>query len=504
MMTAYQEAINFLEKYIPSPDKKYPGELGLKRMKYLVGLLGNPQKSYPTIHVTGTSGKGSTATFIASILSTKYKVGLLTSPHLVKVNERIKIITKEFSNSIDISDKDFIELVRKIKPFIKKIEKSKYGTPSYFEIITAMAFMHFFDEKVEIAVVEVGMGGRYDATNVINSEVAVITNVGLDHTEVLGNTIEKIAEDKAGIIKQNIRVVSGIKQKSVIRVIRSKIKTQKSKLSLLNNDYSYKITSISEEGSVFDYYGEKIYRNLHIKMLGEHQVENASIAIRAIEELNMNMSLRGSRLNRETKQSQTRLPRSPPAGGSLAMTEKDIRTGLQNAFIPGRMEIIKKNPLVILDGAHNPDKIKALVSAIKTIYPRKKVTVILAIKNDKNAQKMISQIVKIAHKVIFTQYNLVTDTGITKSYDSTDLFKIAKELKIGREIEIINNPSDALDQAIKKAKKDDLILVTGSLYLIGEIIRLRSGSPRGLRPRSRNFTSADSRSCNPDKIGNSF
>ncbi len=494
MMTAYREAIDFLEKYIPQPEKKYPGELGLQRMKYLVGLIGNPQNSYPTIHVTGTSGKGSTATFIASLLCTKYKVGLLTSPHLVKINERIKILEnviptdftivdewRDLPRSVswkiprpgfaglgmtrnDVSDKDFIELVRKIKPFVEKMEKSEYGFPSYFEIITAMAFLYFAKEKVDIAVVEVGMGGQYDATNVVNPAVAVITNVGLDHTEVLGKTVEEIAKDKAGIIKKGIKVVSGVSQSSVIQTIELTCKRQGATLSLLNRDFSYRIKKIISEGNVFDYYGKKIYRNLKIRLLGEHQVENACLALRVIEELNklvIPTEVEGS----------SNIGRFLDSPLSRRVARNDIYRGLLNTFFPGRMEIISNNPLVILDGAHNQDKIKALVAAIKTIFPKKKVTVILAIKNDKNAKDMITRMLSIAHKVIFTQYNLLTDTGITKSYDSTDLFEIAQRLDKKKEMKIDEYPIHALKQTIKEAKKDDLILVTGSLYLIGEIIR---------------------------------
>lgn len=241
----------------------------------------------------------------------------------------------------------------------------------------------------------------------------------------------------------------------MIRTIGLACKRQGVILTLLDRDFSYRMKKVGRGGSVFDYYGEETYRNLQIRMLGNHQIENAAIAVRTVEELNLPAGKAGNstiqQLNNET------------------IDEKDIRNGLDKSYISGRLEIIKENPLIILDGAHNPDKIKALVSAIKTIYPRKKVTAIIAIKNDKNAKEMIAQILDVAHKVIFTQYQLVSDTGMISSYDSTDLFKIARKLDKKKEMKIDEYPVHALKQTVKEAKKEDLILVTGSLYLVGEI-----------------------------------
>ncbi len=504
MIKSFSNAIKYIEQYIPTPDKKHPGELGLARMKYLMELLGNPQLKYPTIHVGGTSGKGSTATFIASILATKYKVGLHTSPHLVSITERIVIYgsgetffgdvrqpnsrfrnlsSSSLSESLlpeqskhsslnlkqtfnapqkahpspyYISDRDFTDLVNYLIPYVKKVENSNLGGPSYFEIVTAMAFLYFFQKKVDITVIEVGMGGRYDATNVIKPQVAVITNVELDHTEILGDTVEKIAEDKVGIIKSGIEVISGVKKKSVIRILRSKIKDQRSKLSLLNRDFSYKVKKIDANGSVFDYKGDKLFRSLKslkLRLLGEHQVENAALAVRAIEQL---------------------------AISNWQLAIRDIRLGLLNAFIPGRLEIIRRRPLVILDGAHNPDKVRALVSSIKKIFPKKKITTIIAIKNDKNAEEMLSLLLKISHRVILTKFQLKGDVGIISSYSPEELVKksnlisrqhryTSRHTKVVRKILVVPEVKKALEEEIRLAKPEDLILVTGSLYLVGEI-----------------------------------
>ena len=208
MIRTFQEAVKFLERYIPPADKKHPGVLGLERMRELTGRLGNPQLKYRTIHVGGTSGKGSTATMIASILGTKYKTGLYTSPHLVRINERFTVIEPLNSVQREISDGVFTRLINKIKPHVEAMGETDLGSPSYFEIVSALAFLHFYKEKAEAAVIEVGLGGLYDASNVVQPEIAVITNVGLDHTEILGETLEEIAADKAGIIKKGMKVIS--------------------------------------------------------------------------------------------------------------------------------------------------------------------------------------------------------------------------------------------------------------------------------------------------------
>lgn len=479
MIKTFDSAVSFLERYIPTPDKKHPGELGLKRMQYLMDLLGNPELKYPTIHVGGTSGKGSTSTIIASIIGTKYKVGLTTSPHLVRINERIKILKKNKEQITDnnIKDKDFIDLVNKIKPFVEEVKKNHLGTPSYFEIVAAMAFLYFREQEVDIAVIEVGMGGRFDASNVIKPVVAVLTNVGLDHTEILGDTVEKIAEEKVGIIKKHVKVVSGAKQTSVIQIIREKCKEVGGKLSLLNRDFRYKIKDTGEEGSVFDYEGISLLKNLRLKLLGEYQVENAALAIRAVEVLNNHITGPAARVSQALGSKSPRQaglkagePRlGNPSLASPVIKEDGKKSGLINAFIPGRLEIIRKKPLVILDGAHNLDKVRALVSSIKRIFPKKKIISIIAIKNDKDVKEMLTQLLKISQKVIFTKFQLTADIGIISSYDPEELLEVARTIDKDKTMIIIGKAKEALGEAVKSAKPDDLILITGSLYLVGEI-----------------------------------
>jgi len=507
MIRTYESAVKFLEKYIPTPDKKYPGKMGLLRMQYLANLLGNPQRKYKTIHVGGTSGKGSVATIIASILGTKYKVGLNTSPHLEKITERIQLGSdlNVRQGLTPIPDNAFVALLNEIQSQIEQMRTTRFGSPSHFEIMTAMVFLYFFKKKVDVAVVEVGLGGSFDATNIINPIVAVLTNVGLDHTQVLGDTVEKIAMDKAGIIKRGIEVVSGVRQDSVIKIIKEKCEKEGASLSLLVPSprssarqflhhprspclpagrlratsevfpwlaFSYRIKKITSKGSVFDYFGGTsgsdislsqkdnqglTLSDLRLSLLGEHQVENAALAIRAVE------MFYESHFDKQWA--------SKIDSGQARMTEKEVSRGLKNAFIAGRMEIVRRNPLVVLDGAHNRDKIKALVDSMKRIFPNKKVRLLMAIKNDKDAREMIRFIVPICESIILTSFRLKGDIGEIGAHDPEKLKKIIYKLDVHMNVTILYDAKKAYKQILKGARRDDIILVTGSLYLVGEIRR---------------------------------
>lgn len=442
MIRTMAEAVKFLENYIPAPEKKYPGDLGLKRMQKLVELLGNPHLKYKTIHVGGTSGKGSTATMIASILGQKYKTGIHTSPHLERINERIQIFSRApLASSArsalikeDISDEYFVGLVNKVKPVVERMTVGELGAPSYFEIVTAMAFLYFEKEKADYAVIEVGLGGCFDATNIIKPIVSVITNIGLDHTEILGETVEEIARDKAGIIKKGIKVISGAEQSSVKEIIRRKAAAEKAKVYFAGDDFVTDARNVSANGSTFNYAGRNDYRRLKLNLLGRYQIGNAALAIKVCEELGFN--------------------------------EREIRAGLNKAKIAGRFEIISQKPLIILDGAHNPDKMKALVEAIQEIWPGRKVIVVLAIKNDKNAAEMIDILMPLAQNFIITGYRVVMDQGEIVSYDTHDL---AALMGLKKKVIVIDDPVKAYDEAVNKTAGQDIILVTGSLYLVGLI-----------------------------------
>lgn len=442
MIETFPQAVKFLEGYIPDPYKKFPGELGLLRMRKLMQILGNPQDSYPTIHIGGTSGKGSTATFIASILSQKYKTGLHTSPHLVSIAERIRIGVKS------ISEEKFIKVLNGVIPALFKMEKTSFGKPTYFEIVTALAFCQFQKEKVDIAVIEVGMGGHYDATNVITKpRVAVITNVGLDHTEILGDTIEKIAQDKAGIIKKGMDVVSGATQPSIINIIKKYSNEENAQLSLICKDFQYSKGTSNEGGSSFNYQGSNSYKRLKLSLIGRYQISNAVLAIRVVECLQND------------------------GNDGYVLSESSIRNGLSRASISGRFEIVSRKPLIILDGAHNQNKMHALMSSVRNIYPDKKITALLAIKADKRAEAMVKELIPFCDHIITTEFSLTTDIGETISYPAAKLQKIIHQIDPNKSVRVCPSLSQAIKVALKNSE-DSLLLITGSLYLVGEVKRL--------------------------------
>jgi dihydrofolate synthase/folylpolyglutamate synthase len=365
---------------------------------------------------------------------------LHTSPHLVKVTERIMINGKE------IAEDEFIKLAESIKPVIEKAGKTNLGNPTYFEIITALAFLFFARKKVDIAVIEVGMGGRFDATNVIKPKIAVLTNVGLDHTEILGDTVEKITRDKVGIIKQGIRIVSGVKQPNVITIVTKSCRENRASLSLAGRDFKYRIKNTGVTGSTFDYIGVNSYNDLKLSLLGKHQIENASLAIRSVEEL----------VNNEI----------------VKLPSENIRRGLIKAYIPGRMEIISQRPLIILDGAHNGDKAKALADSVRSIFPKRKIILVLSIKKGKIIEDIIKHLVPISEEIVLTGYKTKTDLGETKSYQPEKLMQLIKKKDKIKKITVIKDPTRAINCAKTKANNSNLILVTGSLYLIGEVKKI--------------------------------
>ena len=408
----YEKSVRYLESLIPGKNAKKQ-VYKLDRIQRLLEFIGNPQNSFKSIHIGGTSGKGSTAYMAAAILKEAgYKTGLHISPHLEEINERMQF------NGKPILDQEFANLVRWIKPFVNKVEKEGLGAPTYFEVLVALSFEYFKQKKVDIAVVEVGLGGTLDATNVIMPEVAVITNVDLDHTEILGNTVEKIARDKAGIIKEGVYVITAARQKSVLEIIKKRCKEKNAKLTII-----------------------KKHPNVPpLRPTGEHQKVNAACAIKAIAKL-QNCKLQ-------------------------------IKTGittkaLADVQIPGRMEFINLqsaicNSAIILDGAHNPAKTRALATALRARFPNQKIAFVFAAKKGKDAEAMLRLLAPIAAKFIFTRFGATTDFGKNQSMSPEELVKILKKINPRVPVETINYP-------ITQLPNYPLVCVTGSLYLVGEI-----------------------------------
>jgi dihydrofolate synthase/folylpolyglutamate synthase len=403
--------------------------LKLERITHLLDLIGNPHNSFPSIHISGTSGKGSTASMAARILSfAGYKTGLHISPHLQIINERFQI------NGKMVDSHKLLNLFNKLKPAIAEVaEKNPFGQPSYFEVQVALAFSLFKEEGVDIAVVEVGLGGKLDATNVLNAQVAVITNIGLDHTHILGDTVELIAQDKSGIIKPGQYVISGATQPTTKQIIADRCKSQNAILWQFGEQINLKNGKDDEKFSLTT--PGRVYTDLQITVPGNFQVKNAACALAAVHAFD---------------------PSIP---------DSTIQESLNSFFIPGRMEIVQVEPTIILDGAHNPNKIKAASDALQKHFPDKKRIVIFALKKGKAYKDVLALIVENTETIIITEFV----TELWDPYEPEFLKNEAKKIKPDLDIRIQQDSASALDLAKSLANQDDIILVTGSLYLVGNM-----------------------------------
>lgn len=399
---------------------------GLDRIRELCSGLGNPQDKLKFIHVTGTNGKGSVCAMLNSVLcEAGYKVGLYTSPYVREFNERMRI------NGENISNDTLARITERVKAVAEKMQDS----PTEFELITAIAFEYFLEEGCQVVILEVGMGGRLDATNIIDAPLlSIITGVAIDHTAFLGDTVEKIASEKAGIIKKNSVTLYGGENSCAEAIIADECKKMQS--ILCKTDYSkLKIRSMDLDGSLFDYRSRE---TISISMLGAYQPRNAAIVLDAIDNL---------------------------SGIGLKVSEEDVRSGLAKAKWPARFEIIKNEPLVIFDGAHNPHGIDAAVESIKDYFGNKKVTVISGVLRDKDYHKIAESITQVA-SCVYT---------ITPSNPRALSAEEYAEIYIKSGISSIPCPSieEAMKKAMKQAKNDNTaVFCLGSLYTYCEIIKL--------------------------------
>ena len=417
MITSYLEAKNYLEQFIPTPQTAH-NDMQLERIEKLCNLLGNPQTQYPIVHVGGTSGKGSTATFTAEILKEAgLKVGLHTSPHLELITERMQI------NNKPITQAEFIKLVNEFTSILGRIEALYKLIPSYFEILVAMSLIYFARQKVDAAVIEVGLGGMLDATNIIPPSLAILTNISLDHTNILGKTVYSILKDKMGIIKKGApAVVSSVTQPKLQKILIGNCRKLNVPLYLLTKDFPL--------------------RKEQLALPGEFQHQNFSLAVKACELF---------------------IKKYFPA--KIKSLPLAYKKSARSTFIPGRLEIVQKKPLIILDGAHNKAKMTALVTSLKKLYPGQKFITIIAVKQGKPTKTLIRLLQPVTAKFVCTSFTQTTDTGLHTSNHASALALLTSKPTV-----IINQSPQATHYALKVAKELNLpILVTGSLYLVGEV-----------------------------------
>lgn len=407
--------------------QKFGIKLGLERITYITKQLGYPHKNYKVIHVGGTNGKGSVCMFLESILtSAGYKVGVYTSPHLQHISERLAIGKNR------ISEDELVSIVNKIKPIISVMVKNN-NTPTFFEIITAIAFYYFSCKKVDFAIIEVGLGGRYDATNIVDSEVLIITNVSLEHQNILGKNIEDIALEKAGLIKKNIPVITAAKGDS-LKIIEMVANKRNLSIYKIDNE-KWKRINCNQISQDFIIKGILKHYSVRTQMLGEYQGENIALTIVAIENLQMN---------------------------GIYITDANILDGVEKTVNPGRMEFVGYEPGILLDGAHNKAGMDSLANSLRNDFYYNKLIVILGILTDKNIPPMLSIIVPLADVVITTKSNISRDCEPSKLRDM--IAKLDKK----KEVIIKEKVIDAIKFAISIAEKSDIICITGSLFIVGK------------------------------------
>jgi dihydrofolate synthase/folylpolyglutamate synthase len=415
----YKESINWLYGF-----QKHGIKLGLERIEYICNKLGNPQNNYPAIHVGGSNGKGSVCQYLNSILVLNgCNVGMYTSPHLQQFSERFIVNDKE------ISEKEVIDLVENVKPIVEEMK----DTPTFFEVVTAMAFQYFSDKKVEYAIVEVGLGGRFDATNIVKPLVSVITNVTPEHQDRLGKNIEDIAFEKAGIIKTKVAVVTAASGKA-LEVIKKKMFENNNSGIFVDRDFYEKISGGIDWQEYLVHGVLKDYK-LRISMPGVFQGENLAVAIATVEALQRN---------------------------GVFITDESIVEGVEKTKYSGRMEIIGYEPILLLDGAHNIAGMQSLKVSLEKDFVFNKLILIIGILSDKNIDEMLKAIVPIADTII------VTKSSNDRACDPVVLKNKVLEIDSKKEVLVKEQLKDAIDFAKSVAKKDDLVVITGSLFTVGD------------------------------------
>lgn len=417
----YREAVKYMDEL-----GRYGSKPGLDRLRILASRLGNPQDKLKFIHISGTNGKGSTAAFLAGILkSAGYTTGMYTSPFILRINEQVRI------NGQEISDDEFAQYVTIVKAAADKMADEGLDHPTQFEVLTAMSFLYFYEKMCGVVILEAGMGGRLDATNIITeSLVSVITKISFDHMDFLGNTLPKIAYEKAGIIKQGGNVVLYPQEEEALDTIKEVAKNLGAEIFYTDPK---EITNISIRRGQLSFM-HRVYGKLQTSVTGVHQVNNAAVAIKTVEVLN-NI---GFTIEREA-----------------------VVRGFNDARWPGRFELISTEPDFYIDGGHNPDGIRSLVETFKIIYPGKKASIIIGVFKDKDFENMAFELSTIAKRFI------AVTPGNPRALPAENLAGIL--LKYCKNVEYNVTIKEAVEKILSSAPKDEIIIATGSLSYIGQV-----------------------------------
>ena len=405
---------------------------GLERTERLLELLGNPHKKIKLIHIAGTNGKGSTSAILGEMLIEHgYKVGFFNSPHLEEIEESIRI------NNRNIKEEEFVDLINKVKPYVEKVVEEGFNHPTEFEVLTCIMFLYLYNQKVDFGIIEVGLGGRLDSTNVLTPILSIITSISLDHINILGNTIEEITNEKAGIIKRGVSVITCVQKDDALKVIATKAIEEKSNLIIVNPN-NYKFVEVYKEKSIYQKVLVKLKDKeeiLNLSLLGKHQIINLSLALEALKELE-NLDY-------------------------IKLDINKVKLATENVKWKGRLEVLSENPYIVVDGAHNVDGVKYLRNNLGEYFNFNNLYLILGVLGDKDIENMLEIIVPMANEV----YTVTSNSVRAKNAEElkNEVLKYNKSCLSFEEYE------EAAKYAISKAQENDLILASGSLYMIGSM-----------------------------------
>ncbi|MDP8216899.1 MAG: folylpolyglutamate synthase/dihydrofolate synthase family protein [Candidatus Kaelpia imicola] len=440
----YTQAIDYLNSFFnleKVPRYNYSRELKLERMRDLLDKLDNPQDNFKSIHITGSKGKGTVSASLFQILKESgYNVGLYTSPHLLSFRERIRISTNKTDDPIGfgdtISEEDLVRVINDAKPLIEEFSNnSRWGRPTFFEVYTLVAFLCFKEKNLDLAIIEVGLGGRLDATNLINPILTIITKIIFEHTDKLGNKITQITDEKCGILKEGVPCILGIQKWSqAIKRVKDNARKNNVPLYVIGEDIEFK-----DKNSSFSLYTENSkYLNLKTNLLGCFQYQNLALSIAAAHILSKDYS---------------------------SISSSKIRLALLKICWPGRMQLINKNPVIVLDSAHTPESVELLGDELKRLYPKRDIVSILAISSDKDKEGIIKEISKFSSEIIFTR--ILSDR---LSYQE-ELVEIADDLRLTN-YKVEYNFEESIFKMLNKSDKKRLFLITGSIFLVSKALEV--------------------------------